>query len=573
MNRWNLDKLYKGFDQSFLNDLDHLKEMYESLSQYRISDSEEALEKYILNKKEADMLYERLSCFIMLTMSADTNNSTAKKYYDQLNIMMAELVSQETLNNQWISSLDLDYMNSPLINEHLYILKEIKNNMKYVLSEDKETIIAHMRNTGSYAWTQYKDQIIASIKVTIDDQIYPLTEVLNMAYSDDSLLRKKAYEAEINAYKDYEDSIAQCLNGIKGETLYLSELRGYQDVVMESCIKSRLKRETLDTLLLVIRKNLNVLRDFLKLKANILGYSNGLPWYDMYAPIVNDTKEYSYQEGCQEVLKRFYSFSTHLGDFARKAIDEHWIDVYPREGKTGGAFCENIISIKESRFLLNYGNHFSDIITLAHELGHGFHGECLKNESILNTHYPMPIAETASTLCETIVAKEAIKDASRETAITILENSLMDATQVIVDIYSRFLFEYKVFERRKKGPLSAKELCDTMLESQKEAYSDSIDPRYFHPYMWTWKPHYYDPDYSFYNYPYAFGLLLAKGLYALYVKDHSFSKTCESFLAMTGKNDLEDVCQTLNIDLSSESFWQSSIDIIKEDFKQLKSML
>ncbi|WP_454961201.1 M3 family oligoendopeptidase [Eggerthia catenaformis] len=573
MNRWNLDKLYKGFDQSFLNDLDHLKEMYESLSQYRISDSEEALEKYILNKKEADMLYERLSCFIMLTMSADTNNSIAKKYYDQLNRMMAELVSQETLNNQWISSLDLDYMNSPLINEHLYILKEIKNNMKYVLSEDKETIIAHMRNTGSYAWTQYKDQIIASIKVTIDDQIYPLTEVLNMAYSDDSLLRKKAYEAEINAYKDYEDSIAQCLNGIKGETLYLSELRGYQDVVMESCIKSRLKRETLDTLLLVIRKNLNVLRDFLKLKANILGYSNGLPWYDMYAPIVNDTKEYSYQEGCQEVLKRFYSFSTHLGDFARKAIDEHWIDVYPREGKTGGAFCENIISIKESRFLLNYGNHFSDIITLAHELGHGFHGECLKNESILNTHYPMPIAETASTLCETIVAKEAIKDASRETAITILENSLMDATQVIVDIYSRFLFEYKVFERRKKGPLSAKELCDTMLESQKEAYSDSIDPRYFHPYMWTWKPHYYDPDYSFYNYPYAFGLLLAKGLYALYVKDHSFSKTYESFLAMTGKNDLEDVCQTLNIDLSSESFWQSSMDIIKEDFKQLKSML
>lgn len=573
MNRWNLDKLYKGFDQSFLNDLDHLKEMYESLSQYRISDSEEALEKYILNKKEADMLYERLSCFIMLTMSADTNNSTAKKYYDQLNRMMAELVSQETLNNQWISSLDLDYMNSPLINEHLYILKEIKNNMKYVLSEDKETIIAHMRNTGSYAWTQYKDQIIASIKVTIDNQIYPLTEVLNMAYSDDSLLRKKAYEAEINAYKDYEDSIAQCLNGIKGETLYLSELRGYQDVVMESCIKSRLKRETLDTLLLVIRKNLNVLRDFLKLKANILGYSNGLPWYDMYAPIVNDTKEYSYQEGCQEVLKRFYSFSTHLGDFARKAIDEHWIDVYPREGKTGGAFCENIISIKESRFLLNYGNHFSDIITLAHELGHGFHGECLKNESILNTHYPMPIAETASTLCETIVAKEAIKDASRETAITILENSLMDATQVIVDIYSRFLFEYKVFERRKKGPLSAKELCDTMLESQKEAYSDSIDPRYFHPYMWTWKPHYYDPDYSFYNYPYVFGLLLAKGLYALYVKDHSFSKTYESFLAMTGKNDLEDVCQTLNIDLSSESFWQSSMDIIKEDFKQLKSML
>ena len=228
--------------------------------------------------------------------------------------------------------------------------------------------------------------------------------------------------------------------------------------------------------------------------------------------------KFSYEEGTKFVEKNFRTFSDHLGDFANKAINKNWIDVKPREGKVGGAFCENLHFIGESRILLNYGDNFGDVVTLAHELGHGFHGECLNNETTLNSDYPMPIAETASTFCETIIKKAAIKDATKDEALTILETEISDCTQVIVDIYSRFLFEKSFFESRKESALSVEEIKELMVNAQKEAYGDGLDPNFLHPYMWAWKPHYYDTEYNYYNFPYAFGLLFAKGLYAEYLK-------------------------------------------------------
>ena len=484
------------------------------------------------------------------------------------------MIGEDIKNNAYIAEFDLDSCQDSFIKEHAYILKEIQHNQKYRLDEKQESIIAHMKNTGSYAWMKHKDAVVSSIKVTIDGYEYPLTEVLNMAHSPDKQTRMKAYFAELDAYKPYEETIATCLSGIKGEVLYTSKLRGYESPLEESCMKSRLKMETLNTLISVMKKNMPEIREYFKIKADYLGYRNGLPWYELYAPVILDTEEYSFEKGSQFVIDQFYTFSKHLGDFATCAIENHWADVYPRENKVRGAFCENIRSLKQSRFLFNYGNHFSDVITVAHEFGHGFHGRCLGEQTILNTHYPMPIGETASNFCETIVGKAALKSASPTQKIAILESALSNATQVICDIYSRFLFESRFFEARKQGMVNAEETKKIMLEAQIEAYGDGLDHNYLHPYMWTWKPHYYDSDYSFYNYPYAFGLLLAKGLYVRYQQDpEQFPDDYETFLSVTGKMDLEDIAKTLEIDLTDESFWQSSIDIIKEDIDTFKTLL
>ena len=211
---------------------------------------------------------------------------------------------------------------------------------------------------------------------------------------------------------------------------------------------------------------------------------------------------------------------------------------------------------------------------MAHELGHGFHGECLNDESILNSDYPMPIAETASTFCETIVTKAALKKANDQTKLSLLEDELSGATQVIVDIYSRYLFESRFFEKRETGALSVEEIKELMIQAQKDAYGDGLDHQYLHPYMWTWKPHYYYADCSFYNFPYAFGLLLAKGLYTIYQKEGSkFSNTYEKLLSLTGKMSLEDVCSSANINLKDKSFWQASINTFKEDLTLYKQLL
>jgi len=216
--------------------------------------------------------------------------------------------------------------------------------------------------------------------------------------------------------------------------------------------------------------------------------------------------------------------------------------------------------------LLNYGNAFSDVVTLSHELGHGYHGYCLNNESILNAHYPMPIAETASNFCETIVKKAAIKTATKDEAFSILETEISDCTQVIVDIYSRFLFESELFKIRKERSLSVKELNEIMINAQKEAYGDGLDSNFLHPYMWACKTHYYYAENNFYNFPYAFGQLFAKGLYAEYLKrGDSFPEQYKTLLSATGKNSLSDIAKIMNIDISSKDFWITSLKMIEED--------
>lgn len=574
--KWSLKELYTSFqDEDFLNDLKQIELILTDMKKYpACMQTEDNLVAYLKQENILDDLVEKVYAFISLIMNADTNNLDALKYASVIENLLASFADTSAKIQKWIAKFDLSKIDNEDIKNHLFVLNEIKQQNQYLLDDQSESVLANMKTTGSSAWLKYKDQLISSLMITMDDKTYPLTEILNMAYSKDKEIRKKAYEAEIAAYQNIELGIASALNAIKGEAITVAKLRGYHSVLERTLIDSRMSQKTLDVLLKTMKKALPMFEKYFQTKAKHLGYENGLPWYDMYAPIVDVNSEYNYEKGSQFVIEQFSSFSQNLGDYAKMAIEKNWIDVYPRQGKVGGAFCHNLHCIQESRFLLNYGNDFSDVITMAHELGHGFHGHCLNSQTALNAQYPMPIAETASTFCETIVKKVALKNASKAEQLMILENELSDCAQVIVDIYSRFLFESRLIEKREEGPLSVDEIKSLMIEAQKEAYGQGLDHETLHPYMWTWKPHYYEADYAFYNFPYAFGLLLAKGLYGLYLKEGaSFAKTYENFLSLTGKMNLEDVGKSVGIDLTSEEFWQNSLDMIKEDLELFYELL
>lgn len=574
--KWSLNELYKSFqDDNFFNDLKQIEDILTDMKKYLdLEQNEIALTDYLYAENQLDDLVEKVYSYINLTMNANTNDQEAIKYASVIENLLASFADTGAQIQKWIAQFDFDSITHDYIKEHLFVLNEIKQQNQYLLDDQSESVLANMKTTGSSAWLKYKDQLISSMKVKLDDQEYPLTEVLNMAYSKDKETRKKAYEAEIAAYQDIELGVASALNAIKGEALTVTKMRGYDSVLQRTLIDSRMSQKTLDVLLKTMKKALPMFEKYFQTKANHLGYQKGLPWYDMYAPITDVNSEYHYEKGSQFVIEQFSSFSQNLGNYAKMAIENNWIDVYPRQGKVGGAFCNNLHCIQESRFLLNYGNEFGDVITMAHELGHGFHGHCLNSQTAMNAQYPMPIAETASTFCETIVKKAALKKASKAEQLMILENELSDCAQVIVDIYSRFLFESRFFEKREEGPLSVDEIKELMINAQKEAYGQGLDHDVLHPYMWTWKPHYYEADYAFYNFPYAFGLLLAKGLYGLYLKEgDSFSETYERFLSLTGKMSLEDVGQSVGIDLTTEAFWQNSIDMIGEDLELFYQLL
>lgn len=584
---WSLKEIYPSFEsEEFKNDIKKLDEIIIDINNFAkiLEDHKksevENLEKYINYLSKFTELRNRLSMFTNLSLSVNTKDVLGLKYSDVIENKLTKIVESSTKIERYISSIkDIDSVikQSDVLKKHEFILKEIVENSKYLLSDKEENIIASMKNSGSSAWIKLKDNLISNLKVDIEEdgemKQLPLTVVLNMAYDESKDIRKKAYEAEIKSYRKVEEGVCAALNGIKGEVLTICDFRGYKSPLEESVLNSRMDEDSLNAMLEVMEESLPIFRKYLRRKAEMLGYNDGLPFYELYAPVSKANMKFTYEEACDFVVKNFNTFSSDLGNFAQKAINNKWIDVMPREGKVGGAFCENLHFIGESRFLLNFGGNFGDVVTLAHELGHGFHGECLKAETILNSDYPMPIAETASTFCEIIIKRAALKEADKDEAIAILETEISDCTQVIVDIYSRFLFEKSFFEARKESNVSVEETKELMLNAQRKTYGDGLDENYLHPYMWTWKPHYYDPDYNYYNFPYAFGLLFARGLYAQYMKNgESFVDEYEKLLSITGKNKLADITKVMGINIHNKEFWKESIKTIEDDIEQFMKL-
>lgn len=581
--RWNLDALYKGFDtDEFKGDFDLFEEKlkeFEAWSATSFKGQENAaqkLEEYIERSIEISKLSGRLGAFCHLTLSVDSKNDAAKQGRNRLFNNVGAMTQIEVRLIQYLKNLDnVDAIiaESELLKEHSFFLYDNKRQANHVLSESEEVIISKMRNTGSSAFSQMQGDLTANLLIEVEmdgeTKTLPLPAVRNLAYHEDGAVRKAAYESEQKAYASVEEASAAALNAIKGEVLTIDEMKGYADPLEKTLEDSRMTQAALDSLLTVIEESVPDFQRYLQRKAKLLGHNNGLPFYDLFAPIGEFNRSFSYEEAIEYIVTNFRGFSPKLADYVQHAYDNEWLDVEPRMGKRGGAFCSNLPVIGESRIMANFNGSFSNMTTLAHELGHGYHGYNLKDESLLNTSYPMPIAETASIFNETIVIKAALKEATPEEKIAILESSISDATQVIVDIYSRYLFESELFNRRKTSTLSVDELKTIMTDAQKKAYGEGLDHNVLHPYMWVNKPHYYSGGLSFYNFPYAFGLLFAKGLYAMYLeKGEEFLPLYDRLLNETGRNDLKDLTATIGVDLENPAFFRSSMDQIRKDIEE-----
>lgn len=581
--RWSLNELYSSFDsKEYKEDNAKIDVLIKDFVQWADDNLEsmdkpvEKMEKYIQSSIGISNLFGNLMGFSNLTSAVEARNEVALQELGKLRVKYTDLTKPTVQFQKFmkdIENLDELISKSELLTEHKFFLEQIKEDTKYMLSENEEVLISKMTNTGSSAWSNLQNMISSTLSVDInidgEDKVLPLPAVRNLAYDGDPAKRKAGFEAEMEAYKKIEESSAAALNGIKGEVITLAELRGFSSPLEETLVDSRMDAETLDAMLTAMEEFLPVFHKYYRKKGELLGHKNGLPFYDMLAPMGEVNMSFTYEEAMDYIIKNFRTFSDKLGDYTQNAYDKNWLDVEPREGKRGGAFCSNLHPIKESRILSNFNGSFSNMTTLAHELGHGYHGLTLRDESILNSRYPMPIAETASIFCETIVKEAALKEANDEETLSILESSISDSGQVIVDIYSRYLFETELFERRKTHALSVNELKEIMLEAQKQAYGHGLDHSTLHPYMWMNKPHYYTASRNFYNFPYAFGLLFSKGLYVEYLnKGESFVKEYDDLLNATGKHNIRDVALRMDIDVRNPEFFRNSLKLIEKDIEK-----
>lgn len=394
----------------------------------------------------------------------------------------------------------------------------------------------------------------------------------NLARDPDREVRRRAYEAELAAWERAALPIAAALNSIKGQVLTLNRRRGWASPLDASLFDNGIDRATLDAMMTAAREFFPDFRRYLRAKARLLGVER-LAWYDLFAPVGASGRNWQFSDAEAFIVTQFARYSQRLGAFAARAFRERWIDAEPRAGKVGGAFCMPLRRDK-SRILVNHNSSADSVFTLAHELGHGYHNLNLAQQTMLNRDTPMTLAETASIFCETIVRNAALQDATREETLEILEAFLSGACQVVVDITARFIFETALFEQRTVRELSVSELCALMTDAQKQTYGDVLDERTLHPFMWAVKGHYYSSGFSFYNYPYMFGLLFGLGLYAEYQRaPEAFQARYDNLLASTGLASPIDLAAQLGFDLRAPAFWRASLNVIRNDIDRFEALV
>lgn len=568
-DEWSLDILYKGLDdEKYKKDRKELIRLIDNIKMFSEAlESEKDEEKILLTAidymEQMELLSRYQGTYLILKQSVNTSDTQVVNELSILEKKISEISKPIATIKKRIAAIDsLEiYMDkNPKIMAYSYILNNIKKDAKYLLSDEVEEVIAKLNLSAGSAWSNMQSYLTSILEVDYKGETLTIPQVRNLAYSEDSVVRKEAYEAELKAYEKIDDAISYSLNSIKTQVNTICELRGYKSALDQTLVQSRMKRETLEAMLEAMREYLPVFHKYLKHKAKLLGHKNGLPWYDLFAPMGESNKKFTVEESREYLVKHFKGFSDDLADMVDEAYEEEWIDFYPKKGKVGGAFCDNMPFVKQSRILTNFSGSLSDVVTLAHELGHAYHGLNIQEHLPLNTDYSMPVAETASNFNESFIMEAAIKEASGNEKMALIESQLQDITQIMCDIYSRYIFETEVFDKCKNGFLFADELNEIMLKSQKIAYGDGLDYEYLHPYMWVVKGHYYSETLSFYNFPYAFGGLFARGLYEKYKEDgQEFVPKYKALLNATTVSDVEEAAGEAEINLEDPDFWRTSL--------------
>ncbi|NWF63148.1 MAG: M3 family oligoendopeptidase [Chloroflexi bacterium] len=585
-SRWDLTNVYPSLDskqfksamKKYKTMLDEMEAFFKKAAKADAKTDPKKLGKLLGESvdrfNDIYKLSGTIQAYIYSFVTTDSRNKEAMRLLSEYQQMSVQASVLNTRFTAWAGTLGKPAIKKATktnasARAHEFILLEAAEQSKYLMSEAEETLAAEMTLSGGSAFGKLQGTLTSQMTVDfeLDGEVkkMPMPALINLRSHPDESVRRRGYEAENKAWEGVQETLAACLNGVKGETLILDKKRGREDNLHASIDSARMDRATLEAMLGAMKDSFPMFRRYFNHKAKLIGKEK-LAWWDLFAPLGKTDKVYSWNEARDFIVENFNKFSPELGAFAKRAFDNNWIDGEQREGKRGGAFCMGVPGVKESRILANFDGSFDQISTLAHELGHAFHNECAyqAGKTELQQFTPMTLAETASIMCETIATEAALaQTTNRDEVLAILEAQMNNASQVVVDIYARYLFEKEVFERRAKSELSADEINDIMERAQKATYGDGLDEKRLQKYMWTWKPHYYASGFSFYNYPYAFGLLFATGLYAVYQKRGAdFVPAYKELLASTGEARAADLADKFGINIRTKKFWADSLAII-----------
>lgn len=351
-----------------------------------------------------------------------------------------------------------DMLDTADLYSYKFILNEWRKKADMHLTDDKESLVSDLMVDGYHAWGEFYHSLIGSIKVNIqivgERKELSVGQAINLRSHPDEEVRKKSFYALEEIWKEKEEQFAKILNHIAGFRLQVYKKRRLENILEEPLIENRIKEETLNAMWIAVSKNKQPFARYLNHKAKMNGHTK-MKSYNFWAPLNRTNQEFKYEEAVSFILEHFKQFGTELEDFSRHAFDNEWIEAENRPNKSMGAFCASFPVSGESRVFMTYGNRITNVLTLAHELGHAFHNHAMKPINGINRQYPMCIAETASTFAEMIILDAAMAKAeSTEEKLFLLDEKLKRSVMNFMNIHSRFLFEKRFYEERKAGIVS-----------------------------------------------------------------------------------------------------------------------
>jgi oligoendopeptidase F len=462
-------------------------------------------------------------------------------------------------------------------------LNRLREEADRAMSADKEVLATDLGVDGMQAWGRLYDTVSSKLEFDmhfIDGTFKRLPMSQRRSFLDypDRGVRKAAFDGGNKAWQAVEDIAAAALNAIAGTRLTLNRHRGVDHFLDIALFQAAITRKTLDAMFEALRANLAIPRRILNLKAALMGRQS-VAWYDLGAPLNWPGQQtLSWEKAKSMVGDSFSRAYPSLGEFFnQQVIARNWVDWEPRAGKRPGGFCTSSMLSKESRIFMTYNESLGDVLTLAHEAGHAYHGLMMRDVRPYARGYPMTLAETASTFGEQVLMNGLLDDPNvpdRQKA-PILDVEIGHGAIYLLDIPVRYEFEKAFYQERAGGPLSVSRLKELMVETQRRILGDVLEPGGGDPYFWASKLHFYITGLTFYNFPYTFGYLLSRGLYRMFRNEGAkFLPTYEEFLRLAGSDTAENVVkQTIGVDIEKPDFWADSITSLEEPLTRLQAIL
>ncbi|MBF0499447.1 MAG: M3 family oligoendopeptidase [Candidatus Riflebacteria bacterium] len=575
----------KIFQKDLRADLVQLLEKARNLPDLTASD-QAAWESVFLEVENLMVRMTHISSYIGCLSAADASNEDVAREEGALSLLEAEFAKLDVELKRSLKSASDDVFKKFTSRRKLIGAEEALRRTRFeaqrTMSTPEETLSADLGVDGIMGWGRLYEKLSGKLEFEFEKadgtkEWKPMAQRHSLMEDADPFVRRSAFTGGNAAWEKVADIAAAALNHISGTRLVLNGHRRIDHFLDVALFQASISRETLDAMMAAVRKNIELPRRMVRLKARSLGLPN-LGWQDMDAALPFESgKSFTWQEGRDLVETAFRKVFPELADFLKMALERGWVESEKRAGKRPGAFCTGSPLIKEGRVFMTFTGSLGDASTLAHEIGHAYHSDVMKDMRPYAQGYPMTLAETASTFAEMILNDGMLADPKVDDVqkASVLNMDIGNGIAFLLNIPVRFEFEKSFHEERQRGEVSVGRLKELMVEKQREIYGDTLAMDWEDPYFWASKLHFYITGVTFYNFPYTFGFLLSRGLFARFkAEGAAFLPKYREFLRLSGSCQAEEVAKrSLGVDLTQMAFWNEAISSLEESVNQFESIL